>query len=742
MSDSRISGLYRQTLSERIHTLVERGFLELASAEHLLAGSALLPSVKAERMIENVIGVFGLPLGVAANFLVNNRDHIVPMVVEEPSIVAGVSGAANLIREGGGFLVTADDALLIGQIQVSEVGNVEDFVRHIEAEKEQLMEFANKLQPNLIARGGGLREIELFDHVLPNGRAIVVLHLLVDTRDAMGANLVNTMCEALAPQVEDIAGGTVNLRILSNLTDKAIVTAHAVVPLHALAKDLQSARLIRDAIVEANDFALVDPYRAVTHNKGIMNGVDALAIATGNDWRAIEAGVHAYAARDGRYRALTEWSVNSNGDLAGALTLPLKPGIVGGSLQSNPGAELGLALCGVQTATELAELMCATGLAQNLAALRALVSDGIQAGHMALHARSVATSASVPERVFDAVVEAMIESGEVKIWKAKEISADLVKHSATPIAINTNEVAIGQAAGKVILLGEHAVIYDRHALALPITNAVTAAIQEAKAGLRLVVREWGITEEWAIGSDAPGGAGAVVELIVNELDAASRGFDIGIRSRIPLGMGLGSSAAFAVAVIRGFDQLLKTGLDDHDVNCLALKCEQITHGTPSGIDNYVATYGQGILFNKKSNPVPIELREPLPLVIAASGNRGDTKAMVNGVRRRYDGEQALYANVFDGIDAITLAGVDALKAQDYDKLGANMNVCHGLLNAIGVSTSGLEKMVGIARRAGAVGAKLTGAGGGGSIIALCPDNAITVARELVDAGYQIVQIME
>jgi len=738
VSNSQISGLYRKSIDERIDALSERGFLDPAMSEMLRSGLPLLPRTNADRMIENVVGVFGLPLGVAPNFLVNGKDYLVPMVVEEPSIVAGVSGAAKLFRDSGGFNVTGGEPILIGQIQVSDVEDPDEYIGRLETARASLVGFANKLQPNLVTRGGGVRDIEFLKVELEDGESIVVLHLHVDTRDAMGANVVNMLCESLGSEIERIAGGHVGLRILSNLADQSLVVARGHVPLIALDADADSARSIRDGIVRANQFALADPYRAATHNKGIMNGIDALALATGNDWRAIEAGAHAYAAAKGRYRALTSWSVADNGDLLGVLTVPLKPGIVGGSLQSNPGATLGLAVCGVTTSTELAELMGAVGLAQNFAALRALASSGIQEGHMRLHARSVAVSAGVPHEIFEDVVSAMIESGEVKIWKAQELTEDLTNR----VAVHTAPGAGSAAAGKVILLGEHAVVYDRHALALPIDAAVAAAVKDGEQGIRLTIPDWDIQQYWTVGDDSLNGAAAIVELILRELDCARHDIDIDVNARIPLGMGLGSSAAFAVAVIRAVGKYMNVRMPDDDVNELALKCEKITHGTPSGIDNHVATFAKPILFRKggDSKSEVIKLEEPVPLVVAASGARGNTKTMVKGVRRRYQNDESLYSNLFDNIDDIVLAGAEALKASDYERLGNLMNVCHGLLSALGVSSPELERMVGIARSAGAIGAKLTGAGGGGSIIALCPGKVKIVSRALASAGFRIIHI--
>ncbi len=299
-------------------------------------------------MIENVIGVFGLPFATAPNFRLNGRDYIVPMVVEEPSVVAGVSSAAKTARTSGGFKASSTDPVLIGQIQLVDIEKPDPAVQALFAASDELIDLANSLQPNLHARGGGAKELEFFKYKMPNGKWTVVLHVLVDTRDAMGANLVNTICEGIAPRVEEIAKARACLKILSNLADKSMVTANVIMPLSELAEEGHSAESVRDGIVMANEFANADPYRAATHNKGIMNGIDAVAIATGNDWRAVEAAAHAYAARSGSYRALTSWTVGNKGDLRGEIVMPMKVGVVGGSMKSNPAASLGLKIAGTR----------------------------------------------------------------------------------------------------------------------------------------------------------------------------------------------------------------------------------------------------------------------------------------------------------------------------------------------------------------------------------------------------------
>ena len=731
-------------MAERVQALVDRDLIDPPDAHALLDQAQLLSPEVADKMVENVIGVFGLPFAIAPNFRLNGRDYFVPMVVEEPSVVAGISSAAKTARVSGGFRATSTDPVLIGQVQLMDIEKPDSAVQALLAASDELIELANSLQPKLHARGGGAKELEFFKYQLPSGKWTVVLHVLVDTRDAMGANLVNTICEGIAPRVEKIAKGKACLKILSNLADKSLVTVNVFMPLEELAQEGFSAEVVRDRIVLANEFANTDPYRAATHNKGIMNGIDAVAIATGNDWRAIEAAAHAYAARNGSYRALTSWTVGNKGDLRGDLVMPIKVGVVGGSLKSNPAASLGLKIVGTQSATELAELMGAVGLAQNFAALRALVTEGIQKGHMRLHARSVAVSAGTPPDLFDQVVGGIIESGDIKRWKAHELIDKLQEKSEADLAEDSSDnAARGTAAGKVILLGEHAVVYDRHALALPLESALSATIVEAKAGIRLSIPDWNFEQSFTINQPTQGAAAALA-LIMRQLGVQDRGFYIRVRSRIPPAMGLGSSAALAVAIIRAFDNLLGLNMGNGAVDKLAFECEKLTHGTPSGIDNNIAAYGEPVLFSKSSatRTKPLRLSEAPPRVIASSGVRGVTKEQVAGVRSRYEKYTELYEAVFDEIDEISLAGAHALKSGDYDSLGSLMNVCHGLLNALQVSTPELEKMIHIARSNGAAGSKLTGAGGGGSIVALCPDKESEVAQALHQAGYRIIRMRD
>ncbi len=735
MSDSRIKGLYRLSIAERIRALRQQGWLSAADAELLLQGKNVLSPAVADRMIENVVGVFGLPMAVAPNFVVNDQDYIVPMVVEEPSIVAATSNAARLARSSGGFTASCSESLLVGQIHVTNVGDPESALSKLNSASVELLERANAVHPRLVTRGGGVREVVSRLISLGDGATAITVYMLVDTCDAMGANLVNTICEAVASRVAELCGGEVALAILSNLADRSLVSARVRYRPSDLATSDTSGDLVRDRIVLASEIASADPYRAATHNKGVMNGIDAVAIATGNDWRAIEAGAHAFAAATGTYKPLATWSVADNGELQGDIEIPLKVGIVGGNLDANPAAAVAIRMAGVQSAIELAELMAAVGLAQNFAALKALATTGIQDGHMRLHARSVAASAGVPDECFDEVLNDLIASGDIKVQKAQELLAR--RQSTSP-----RRESCATAAGKVILLGEHAVVYGRHALALPIPDAVSAQVSKSDAGVKISIPEWGVSQR--VDADDSSGIAAALNLILHELDVAGPGYEIHLRADLPRAMGLGSSAALAVAIVRAFDAELELGLDDARVNAIAFECEKLAHGTPSGIDNTIATYAVPMTFrNAESLHVEnLALPEPPPIIIACSSSPGLTVEQVAGVRARHDQHPLRYEALFDEIDVLSQAGANALVRADYAELGMLMNICQGLLSAIQVSTAELEGMVQIARSAGASGAKLTGGGGGGSIIALCPGRVSEVGSALASAGFRTLNLSQ
>jgi hydroxymethylglutaryl-CoA reductase len=734
MSDSRISGLYRLSIAERIGELQRLGFLSATDAELLRQGRHTLRSAQADKMTENVVGVFGLPFAIAPNFIVNGEDYIVPMVVEEPSVVAAVSAAAGMARATGGFASSCSESLLIGQVHVSGVANADAGIERLDAAENELLKLCNSVHPRLTERGGGVREIYSRKLKLADDTDLIAVHLLVDTRDAMGANLVNTICESVAPRIGELCSGDVALRILSNLADRSLVTARVRYTCDELGSKEFSAEQVRDRIVLASDIAMVDPYRAATHNKGIMNGVDAVAIATGNDWRAIEAGAHAFAASSGRYLPLATWSADDDGDLIGEIVIPLKVGTVGGNLDANDGAAFGLRVSGVGSSHELAALIASVGLAQNFAALRALATSGIQEGHMKLHARSVASTANVPEEIFDDVVAELVAEGEVKVWRAEQLAA------ARRPQVTSND-STGFAAGKVILLGEHGVVYGKHALAVPITGAISADVSDNAPTAMIRIPEWNVT--LTRGQADASGIAAAVALIEKELGIAGEKFSINLHSKLPRAMGLGSSAAFAVAITRAFNHELSLGLDDAAINAVAFACEKLAHGTPSGIDNTIATYSEAMLFQNDGELETdiIALRETPPLVIACSSQAGLTKEQVANVRARHERNAQHYDAIFDAMDALSQDGAEALRGSDYVRLGQLMNICHGLLNSIEVSTPELESMVSIARAAGAAGAKVTGGGGGGSIVALCPGVVSEVRAAFVAAGFRTISLV-
>jgi len=417
---------YNLTLAERLQQIGEQAGL---SAEELaaLSGAAGLQPEQAEAMVENVVGVYALPLGIAQNFVVNGREVLVPMVIEEPSVVAGASFMARLAKSGGGFFAQATAPEMIGQLQILDTVNPHEARLRLLEKKAELLAEASEIDPVLKRLNGGPRDLEVrLIEQSPIG-PFLVLHLIYDVRDAMGANVINTVLEHLAPHVAEIAGGRVLLRILSNLADRRLARVRCTIRLSELKFAEFPAELLRDNIIAAWAFAEADPYRAATHNKGIMNGVDAVVLATGNDWRAIEAGAHAYAARSGRYTSLSTWGKDGEGNLVGTLEMPMAVGIVGGATRVHPAARAALKLMGVKTAAGLAEIIVSVGLAQNLAALRALASEGIQRGHMALHARQVAIAAGASGEQINQIAERMVAEGRVHISRAEELMKDGIK---------------------------------------------------------------------------------------------------------------------------------------------------------------------------------------------------------------------------------------------------------------------------------------------------------------------------
>ena len=420
---SRLPGFREQELAERLDRLAQASGIS-PEALAALAGEAGLTPDQADHMVENAVGVFGLPLGVALNFVVNGREVLVPMAIEEPSVVAGASFMAKLARAGGGFQATSSEPQMIAQLQVLDLADPDDARRRVLDHRAEILAEVDTVDPVIAGLGGGARDLEA--RILRETAVgpMLIVHLIVDVRDAMGANAVNTAAERLAPRLEQLTGGRVHLRILSNLADRRLATSRCRIPASTLAFGDFSGERVRDGIVEAWAFAEADPYRAATHNKGIMNGVDAVVIATGNDWRAIEAGAHAYAARSGRYTSLSRWSAGSDGALEGELEMPMAVGTVGGATRVHPVARAALELMGVTSARHLAEIIVSVGLAQNLAALRALATEGIQRGHMGLHARQVASAAGATGDLVERVAQRLIHDGVIRIDRAQALLED------------------------------------------------------------------------------------------------------------------------------------------------------------------------------------------------------------------------------------------------------------------------------------------------------------------------------
>ena len=430
---SRVSGFYRWSVDQRMQWLQEQCSLSLEQVQGLLQAQQeaidstqhKLSVTHADKMVENCIGLFSLPIGLGLNFTINQKDYVVPMVVEEPSVVAAVSHIARLARSSGGFVASSDTSIMIAQIQVVECPNLELAAQALKAAHDELVLQADQIHPNLRARGGGVQGFDV--RLLEGEHSMLILHCRVDCIDAMGANAVNTIAEGIAPKVEEITGGKVYLRILSNLADQRLARAQVkiaekVLDLRRDNQVLMTGAEVAKGIIYAYQFADIDPYRAATHNKGIMNGIDAVVIATGNDWRGVEAGAHAYAAQSGRYRSLTKFWRNE-GYLFGSIELPMAVATVGGSTQVHPTVKTLRQILNVDSARELAQVCAAVGLAQNLGALKALATEGIQRGHMSLHSRSVALSVGAEAHEVDDLAQALVDLGQVKA----DVATDLLK---------------------------------------------------------------------------------------------------------------------------------------------------------------------------------------------------------------------------------------------------------------------------------------------------------------------------
>ncbi|MDZ7836046.1 MAG: hydroxymethylglutaryl-CoA reductase, degradative [Alkalibacterium sp.] len=430
MDTKYLAKFYKKSHEDKIESLFLAGVISKKEKDTLLDRSLKLDPETGNHMIENYIGNYSLPLGVAMNFKVDREELVVPMAIEEPSVIAAASFAAKVIGSAGGFKTTVTKRHMIGQVTLKNVTDFKVASKNVKDAKNEILERANEAYPSIVERGGGARDIEVrhlkndSDSDVPD---FLSVHVHVDTKEAMGANIVNTMMESIAPYIEELTGGTALLRILSNYATECLATATCTIPAHKLKTADHSGEEVRDLIIEATQVATVDPYRAVTHNKGIMNGIDAVVLASGNDWRAIEAGAHAYASRSGQYRSLTTWKKNEAGDLVGELTLPLAIGTVGGSISIHPAAGLAHSIMNQPKAEKLERIVVSVGLAQNFAAVRALVTEGIQKGHMGLHARSLAISAGAKGDHIQQVADILKHSKHKNLQRAKNIMLNILE---------------------------------------------------------------------------------------------------------------------------------------------------------------------------------------------------------------------------------------------------------------------------------------------------------------------------
>ncbi len=735
---SRIPGFYRLPVERRLAYLARTfGFSEYEISQ-LREGKALRIE-HAVNMVENAIGVHGMPLGIALNFLVDGREYLVPMAIEEASIIAAASKAALMIRTGGGFRTEVDEPLMIGQIQVLDLADPEEASRAVIAGKGEIIEQANLANPRMVKRGGGVRDVET--RILDGGPDVgpmLVVHLIIDVREAMGANMINYACEAAGPVVERLTGGRVNLRILSNLADRRVARADFSLPFEQLATEEMGGAEVAKRMVEAGRFAWADPYRATTHNKGIFNGICAAALALGQDWRAIEAGGHAYASRDGQYRSLTNYWIEGE-TLRGSIELPMQVGSVGGAVNSHPGVRLLREIAGARSAQELAGLFAAVGLAQNFAACLALSTVGIQKGHMALHARSVAISVGVPPEKVEDVASEMIRRGEVKVAVAEEIFRTMRESQQRTREVPGEVVAEAFAPGKVILFGEHATVYNYPGITAAIDIGMTVQIKRDPDGPRF------LSPNFRQAFNVPE-TDQDIRLFSRAVDEALEIYGIQrepiavqIESELVPGMGLGSSAAFSTALctaLRRFKDGSSIPSMTGDLFDHVQSLEKIFHGTPSGMDA-ATVISDGVLWFRKGPPreiVPIHLNQPMTGIVAIVEPGARTIDMVRRVQASRDLNPKRVNALLAEIGEITTDAAISLGTGDSAEVGRLMFRNHQLLSRLGVSTPTLDEAVEYLLDLGVLGAKLTGSGGGGAVIALVqPEEQADLVNQLESA---------
>jgi len=722
MKEKHISKFYEMSIKQRLEALVGQEFLASEEVDLLTHSLHTIGEDSVDKMIENVIGTMSLPMGLAMHLRVNHKPYFLPMVIEEPSVVAAQSSASKLISQAGGFHAALTESFAIGQIHLTGYSSLKESIKLLEKNEQAILDHANSFHPKMLARGGGAKKIELLHLKGQEGLDIIRLHLLVDTKDAMGANLVNSMCEGIAPLLEELLEAKVALRIISNYNEHSVVHCSCIILKDLLAASVNTSDEVINGIVQASNIADCDPYRAVTHNKGVMNGIDPIAIATGNDWRAIEAGAHAYASRTGTYRPLAIWERNEDGNLVGKISIPLKVGIAGAQQKNNPLAQLSLKLLDVKNADELALVMAAAGLAQNFAALKALVTDGIQSGHMSLHARSIVSSINPPKELYNEVLDELIASGEIKTWKAEQILSKKSEHYSQMIASKHYDSYVH---GKIILTGEHSVVHYKHAIAMPVPIKLSTNITSSQDGIRIVIPQWNVNyqiKRASANANRESMESAAFD-ILKALNLQQESINIEVLTDLPRGGGLGSSAALSLSIINALDDFFQLGLTLDKKNSLAYESEKKAHGNPSGVDNTVIAHNMPILY-RKGDPGLIEtfgFDYDFYFVVVLTKKGEFTAKTVQSVGERSTQQPQLYENLFDHMDQLTLSAFKAITLGDTKTLGNIMDINQGILNAIGVSSPTIEGLLEEGRSRGALGGKLSGSGGGGATIFLSPD---------------------
>jgi hydroxymethylglutaryl-CoA reductase len=729
---SRIPGFYRLSVEQRLAFLARSFNLSDKEISELRNGDALRIE-HAVNLVENAVGIFGLPLGLGLNFYIDGREHIIPMAIEEASIIAAASRAALMIRVGGGFHTEVDDPVMIGQIQVLDLDDPQRSSDLLRLKKNEVIEQANKPLHRMLARGGGVFKLET--HIIndkTDAGSMLVVHLLVDVREAMGANVVSAACEAAGPIIGKITGGRVNLKILSNLADKRLARAGFNLPFDSLTTKKMSGDQVAGFIVEADRLAKNDPYRAATHNKGIFNGICAAALALGQDWRAIEAGGHAYAARDGVYRGLTTFSIEGN-SLKGYLELPLQVGWVGGAIKSHPGIKTLQKISGIEDARQLAGVLAAVGLGQNFAALHAMCTEGIQRGHMALHARSVALSVGVPTDQVEQVTDEMIKRGCVNVSAAEEIYHEMQRSYLLKPRREKLPVEV-YVPGKVVLFGEHATVYSYPGITSVLDIGLKVRISHDPDGPRFLKPHYRQVFTVSSSDLDVRRFSKAVELALATYDLQNEPIAIEAESELVPGMGLGSSASFSAALCKALSKYKgEEPLNQFDIHLFdrVQKLESIFHGHPSGMDA-ATVLSEGVLWFRKGPPreiLPIRMSHLMTGIVCLVEPGASTIELVERVKAKRNRNPEYIDRILAEIGNLTVDAGIALGTGDIIELGRLMFRNHELLARLGVSTPALDRAVELLLDYGVLGAKLTGSGGGGAVIALVEPHS---QLELID----------